>query len=108
MPTIAKATLGCQGLDIIEIVLGAFRGIPEFQPSQAGRVDNRATLHSREQLAMGCRMTAAAVVGADFLGRLRRRPSSWFVNVDLPTPDEPTRATVRLPWKYCSRSRAPS
>src|SRR3990172_8662414 len=71
MPTIAKPTLGCQGLDIIEIVLDAFRGIPELQPPHAGRVDNRATLQSREQLAMGCGMSAAIVVGPDFLCRLR-------------------------------------
>jgi hypothetical protein len=72
MPTIAKPTLGCQGLDIIEIAPAAFRGIPEFQPPQAWRVDNRATFWSCEQLAMGCRMPAATVVGSDLLRRLRR------------------------------------
>ena len=72
VPTIAKPALGCQGLDIIEIALAAFRGIPEFETTQAGRVDNRATFQSCEQLAMGCRMPAATVVGSDLLCRLRR------------------------------------
>src|SRR5438045_9328617 len=72
MPTIAKPASGCQSLDIIEIALAAFRGIPEFEPPQTWRVDNRAAFKSCEQLAMGCRMPAAAVVGPDLLRRLRR------------------------------------
>ena len=70
--TIAKSALGCQSLDIIEIALAAFRGIPEFETTQAGAVDNRATFQSCEQLAMSCRMPAATVVGSDLLCRLRR------------------------------------
>ena len=48
VPTIAKPALGCQGLDIIEIALAAFRGIPQLQPAQAWRVDNRATFQPCE------------------------------------------------------------
>jgi hypothetical protein len=50
--------------------LGLFGGVPEFQPPQTGSVDNGATLRSDEQLARGCRVSAATIVTPNFLCHL--------------------------------------
>jgi len=72
MPAISEPTLDCQGLDVIEVALAAFRRIPQLQAPQAWSIDNCAALCSCEQLAMRRRMTAAPVVRTDLLRRLRR------------------------------------
>ena len=74
MSAITKLTLRGQCFDVIEFGLDASRGIPQFQPPQAGRIDQRPTFLSREQLAMCCCMTAATIVGTDFLGLLLSSP----------------------------------
>ena len=82
---------------------------PPLHAAHAGRVDDGAAVRPQEQLAMRRRMAAAAVVRAHLLRRLgRTSQTARWSSVDLPTPDEPMRPTVRLPSKYCSISAMPS
>ena len=52
-------------------LLMGFCRVPEFQPPQAGGVDDSSALRPDEQLAMRCRVTATTIVAADFLCCLR-------------------------------------
>lgn len=59
---------------MLDAVPTFYGDMPHFQCPHSGRVDNRATFRSREELSMRRRVTAATVMGADFLGRLRCAP----------------------------------
>ena len=74
MAAIAELAPDRHGFDILEAAPIFSWGLPGFQCPHSGRVDNRATSRSREELSMGRRVTAATIIGADFLRRLRCAP----------------------------------
>ena len=44
MPAITKPTIQGQALDIIEVPPGGNIGVPKFQTTEAGRIEDAATL----------------------------------------------------------------
>ena len=71
-------------------------GVPQRELAHPGRVEDEAAVGQEVELAAGRRVPAAGVVLADLADeRPDPRRRGVLRSVDLPTPDEPTNATVR-------------
>ena len=103
MAAVAESTFVRSLLHVVEGT-GEAGAVEEGHLAQPGRVDDES-IRERDELPPRRRVPAAGVVLADPGGRERaRRPASALTSVDLPTPDEPMKATVR-PGRKVSADR---